>query len=147
VSRELELVELVREAWINQDGTGIAHLNELESLLKKRILWPPKTRAEAERVFGGAIHNPKGRTHQALDRRIRHALKVWSDRYSMNPEQSEYADESLAWAIRQAEGRPVPIASAHLHLEAIVQDDRIHAGFKRRDGGVDVRHLIAEAAS
>lgn len=105
-------------------------------------LWPLPVREAAEELFGGRIHNPQSRTHKSLDRRIRHALGVWRDRYvGLNAEQLEYAGEVLAWAIRQslaarrADGR-YPYALTV--LEKVVNHPRVHDGMMRRSGFVKV---------
>lgn len=122
----------------------------LVKLVGADVLWPLPARDAAERVFGGGIHNPRGRVHKSLDRRIQHALRVWRSRYGLNPSQLVYAGEVLAWAIRRgSEGlaaedqRRYPFVLKQ--LERIVNDETVHAGFKRRsEYTVDVSNQIKE---
>ena len=124
--------------------------DSLSKLVGADVLWPLPCREEAERVFGGGIHNPRGRVHKSLDRRIQHALRVWRSRYGLNPAQLVYAGEVLAWAIRRgADGlvgddqRRYPFVLKQ--LERIVNDDTVHQGMKRRsEYTVDVTEQIAD---
>jgi len=138
---ELEIIEELRThcPWPSQTEL----LDELEVVLKVSALWPLAVREAAEAALGGGIHNPNGRDHKSIDRRVRHAMKVWRARYGgMNPGQMVYAGEVLAWAIRQGGGERKFIFS---RLEKVVHDDNVHAGMRRRAGLVDVVQQLAEA--
>ena len=81
---ELEILEQLRETSLLP--SQIELLDELEEVLKVSSLWPLLVREAAEEALGGGIHNPKGRDHKSIDRRVRHAMKVWRARYGgMNP--------------------------------------------------------------
>lgn len=113
------------------------------------MLWPLGVREVAEQAFGGSIHNPSGRTFGVIDRRIQHAFGVWGRRYQMNPEQMEYAESVLTWAISHAyrADKPYPynLTAICNQLERVVNDMRVHEGFKRRAEFVDVRAALSEA--
>jgi hypothetical protein len=119
-------------------------------------LWPHDFRSIAEVAFGGSLNNT---TYSVVNRRVEHAFKVWGGRYAMNPEQTRYAWELLAWAVRASaidvavrirEGgvkhpvmylrRVVAVA-----MEDVVHDSTAHEGFKRRSGLVDVAAQLEEA--
>jgi hypothetical protein len=131
--------------------------DSLAKLVGSDVLWPLATRTAAEAVFGGGIHNPRGRVHKSLDRRIQHALRVWRSRYGLNGPQLVYAGDVLAWAIRRgAEGladddqRRYPFVLKQ--LERIVNADEVHQGMKRRseytvDVSTQLKELVAEATA
>lgn len=127
--------------------------DKLVKLVGADVLWPLPAREAAERVFGGGIHNPRGRVHKSLDRRIQHAIRVWRSRYGLNPAQMVYAGDVLAWAIRHgAEGLPPESEKRYpfvlKQLERIVNDETVHAGFKRRsEYTVDVTDVLRDALS
>lgn len=148
MARELEIIEELRERVTftpYQEGL----LDELEKLIKKDVLWPLKAREAAEEVFGGSIHNPNSRVHGSLDRRIRHLLKVWRNRYGLNDRQAIHAGDWIAWAIRDGKKRAGDRADL-LHpyvfsgLDKLANDERVHAGMERRAGYVDVTAQLAE---
>jgi hypothetical protein len=140
---ELEILEELRTAcpWPSQTEL----LDELEEVLKVSALWPLPVREAAEAALGGGIHNPKGRDHLSIDRRVRHAMKVWRARYGgMNPGQMVYAGEVLAWAIRGGDKNRAFIFS---RLEKVVHSEQVHAGMRRRAGLVDVTDDLMAAVS
>ena len=131
--------------------------DRLVKLVGASVLWPLPARDAAESVFGGGIHNPKGRVHKSLDRRIQHALRVWTSRYGLNPQQAVYAGEVLAWAIRKgADGLASDSEKRYpfvlKQLERIVNDESVHEGMKRRseytvDVTAQVDALVREKTS
>ena len=135
----------------------IEEFDKLTKFVGSDVLWPLPARDAAEKVFGGGIHNPRGRVHKSLDRRIQHALRVWRSRYGLNPQQLVYAGEVLAWAIRRgSEGLAAEDQRRYPYvlkqLERIVNDETVHEGFKRRSEytvAVDdqIKGLIAEATA
>jgi len=136
-----------------RDEIHIELVEAFDSLCKlvgSDVLWPLATRTAAEAVFGGGIHNPRGRVHKSLDRRIQHALRVWRSRYGLNGPQLVYAGDVLAWAIRRGAGglasddqRRYPFVLKQ--LERIVNADEVHQGMKRRsEYTVDVTDQIAD---
>ncbi len=123
--------------------------DKLNRLVGSDVLWPLAARVAAEAAFGGGIHNPRGRVHKSLDRRIQHALRVWRSRYGLNPAQLIYAGEVLAWAIRRG-ASGLASGDARLYpfvlkqLERVVNDDTVHQGFKRRsEYTVDVTEALS----
>lgn len=112
------------------------------------LLWPLLVREAAEAIFGGAIHNPSGRTFKAIDIRVQHAFKVWGNRYALNPAQHEYAGVLLAWAMRKAWNpeKPYPynLKAVTAQMERVVNDPDGHEGFKRRAELVDVRASLGK---
>ena len=146
---ELELIASLRETTLSPQQETI--VDELEVMLNKDVLWPLPVREQAEKTFGGAIHNPRARTHKSLDRRIRHAMRVWRHRYGLNPEQMVYAGDVLAWAIRSgyadAPKEDLRFPFVYKALEKIVNDERVHDGMMRRAGLVDVRERLAELSA
>ncbi len=141
---ELDLVSELRDTTLSPEQERL--LDELEVMLNRHILWPLPVREEAEKVFGGGIHNPRGKTHGSLDRRVRHALNVWRHRYGLNPEQMLYAGEVLAWAIRsgssEAPTEQLRFPFVYKRLERLVNDENVHAGMERRAGYVDVSEQL-----
>lgn len=145
---ELEILDALRETELSPTQEEL--IEELSAVLKADALWPLQVRDAAEAAFGGGIHNPRGRVHGSIDRRVRHALKVWRNRYSLNPEQMVYAGDVLAWAIRAgasgaSEQQKYPFVLKK--LERVVHDASVHEGFKRRAGLVDVREQLAGVAA
>jgi hypothetical protein len=100
---------------------------------------PPLTREAIEKVLGAHCLNPRGRQGCVLLRRVWHAMELWRERYGgLNPEQYEYADRCLSWAIWQGEGKDKPYPYAKAVLEGIANEPRVHDGMKRRAGYVKV---------
>jgi len=154
-------LQLVRgsdtEASLLAEQELVAAYDSLQRLVGADILWPLPAREAAQGVFGGGIHNPRGRVHKSLDRRIQHALRVWRSRYGLNPAQLAYAGDVLGWAISKGasglaadDQRRYPFVLKQ--LERIVNDEKVHEGFKRRSEytvAVDdqIKGLIAEATA
>jgi hypothetical protein len=139
---ETEIIDQLRETPLLPSQTEL--LDELEEVMKVSSLWPLAVREAAEEALGGGIHNPKGRDHLSIDRRVRHAMKVFRARYGgLNPSQAVYAGEVLAWAIRGGGGNRAFIFS---RLEKCVHLEEVHAGFRRRAGLVDVSAQLEEVA-
>jgi hypothetical protein len=99
-------------------------------------LWPAAIFDAAKSVFGPSIFNAQGRTYKALDRRIRHCLNVWDEKYELNAEQLEYADKVICRAILSAASGDNKYALALHQLEQAVNHEVVHAGFKARAGEV-----------
>ncbi len=141
---ELDLISSLRDTTLSPEQERL--LDELEVILNKDVLWPVPVREAAEKVFGGGIHNHRGKTHGSLDRRVRHALRVWRHRYGLNPEQAIYAGEVLAWAIRNGESAAPSerfcFPYVYKRLEQLVNDENVHAGMERRAGYVDVSEQL-----
>jgi len=134
VTSELELLDQLRDTALTAEQEQL--VDALEVALGQDLLWPLPVREAAEAAFGGLIHNPNGRTHKALDRHIRHALRVWRRRYDgMNAEQYEYAGDVLAAVIRSASTR-APKDDRHRYvyaaLQRVVNEPRLDEGMKRR---------------
>ena len=146
---ELDLISSLRDTTLSPEQERL--LDELEVLLNKDILWPLPVREEAEKVFGGGIHNPRGKTHGSIDRRVRHAMRVWRHRYGLNPEQTIYAGQVLAWAIRsgaaEAPTEKLRFPYVYKRLEKVLNDETLHAGMERRAGYVDVSRQLEAAVS
>jgi len=137
---ELEILDQFRDTPLLPSQAEL--LDELEEAIKISSLWPLAVREAAQEALGGGVHNPKGRDHQSIDRRVRHAMKVWRARYGgMNPGQMVYAGEVLAWAIRGGDKNRAFIFS---RLEKVVHSEQVHAGMRRRAGLVDVTKELAE---
>ena len=132
---------------VTEDGYIL--LDKLEAELRVNF-WPSEVFNVAVELFGPAMHNQRSKQRAALDRRIRHALGEWRRRYGpiLNTEQEAYASSVLCAALRNAEeawkglGKPkVPplIALAQNRIADMVNHERVHDGFKRRDGRVNRR--------
>ena len=141
---ELELVSSLRDTTLTPEQERL--LDELEVMLNKDILWPLPVRDEAFKVFGGGIHNPRGKTHGSIDRRVRHAMRVWRHRYGLNTDQMVYAGEVLAWAIRSgsasAPSEALRFPYVYKALEHVLNDESMHAGMQRRAGLIDVSEQL-----
>ena len=89
----------------------------------------------------------KKRSFDALSRRIRFAFRVWQGKYGpWSPEQADYAEELVCWALRSAKAQPNPIASAQVRLEQVVNHENTHKGFTSREArGVDITVDLMEA--
>lgn len=148
MSRELDIIDALRDKLLLAPDAETL-LDELEELVKKDVLWPQPVREAAAEVFGGGVHNPRSRVHGSLDRRIRHALKVWRQRYGLNAEQLIYAGDLLAWCIRiGAKGASTDEQKYKFvlgRLGAVVNKEEVHAGMQRRAGyvAVDVGKLLS----
>ena len=100
--------------------------------------WPDEVGETAFSVFGPRIFNSQGRSFRLLNRRIRHALDVWDQKYGvLNDAQEAYAGAVLAWAIRrgrdEAGGDRSHLYPYVLHsLGGVVNHEKVDAGFKRR---------------
>lgn len=144
--RELEIIGELRG--FSPSPTAEELLDELECLLCSDVLWPLPVRTAAEEVFGGGIHNPKGRVFKSLDRRIRHCLRTWRSRYGLNPEQMIYAGEVMAWAIHrgaaEAKTQQARYPFVLKRLESLVNDERVHQRMTARAGLVDVTAELEE---
>ena len=129
-------------------------LDRLYRLVGSDVLWPLPVRTMAEKVFGGGIHNPRGKTHKSLDRRIQHAMRVWRARYNgLTPEQAVYAGDIMAWAIQKGDS-DAKATSDHKkwqypyvlkRLEKILNDPRVHDAFVKRAGYTDHSSDVKEA--
>ena len=137
-----DIIKALR-AEVTEDGHIL--LDRLERELRLSF-WPGQVFETAVDVFGPAINNPQSRHRLSLDRRIRHALAVWGGKYGpLNPEQEKYASSVLCAAIRSGkqawaeQGRPKHppvIAFVLKRLEQAVNHERVHDGFRKRDGRV-----------
>lgn len=96
---------------------------------------------------------PGRRTFDAVGRRVRHAYRVWDEKYGpLNGDLDSYAAGLLAWCVSKAgdvTGDGHKRARVYLYLDGIVHDERVHAGFLRRssDRVVDVDSELAELAA
>lgn len=107
--------------------------DELARRGRSEVLWPPLVFEAAVRSFGGAIYSgAKSKSFRALDRRVRHALRVWKDKYGpLNPAQEEYAARVLAGAIDSKRGENTH-AFVLTRLDRAVNHETVHAGFASR---------------
>jgi hypothetical protein len=100
--------------------------------------WPDEVGEAAFEVFGPRVFNSQGRSFRLLNRRVRHALSVWEQKYGhFSDSQESYAGSVLAWAIRrgarEAGGDRANLYPYVLHsLAGIVNHEKVDAGFKRR---------------
>jgi hypothetical protein len=114
--------------------------------------WPERTFAAARACFGEGVYNRAGRTYKALDRRVRHALRVWDEKYGpLNAEQAAYADEVLARAIQRGEtdagqDRAKRYRFVQATIGRAVNHEVIDAGFKRRATVEQMVDITAELA-
>ena len=94
-----------------------------------------------------AITGGKKRSFDALSRRIRFAYRTWQGKYGpWTPEQGDYAEELVVWALEGAKAQPNPIASAQRRLELLVNHENTDKGFKAREGArVDITLDLMEA--
>lgn len=140
MSRELEILDGLRACSLSPAAEDL--VDELEMLLQKDILWPVQVREAAVLAFGGGIHNPNGRVHKSLDRRIRHCLRVWRSRYGLNPAQMIYAGDIMAWAIakgvREAPNEQLKYPFVLKQLESLVNHERVHEAMEKRSGLIQV---------
>jgi len=112
--------------------------------------WPQSTFEAALEVFGPAVYQPTSRTYKALDGRIRHALRVWGEKFGpLNAKQEQYADEILAFCIRKAQreaggdrAKLWPYAQAG--IGRAIMSERAETGMKSRRDTVDGSALLAE---
>lgn len=138
------------EAEVTEDGFLL--VAKLREELKVDF-WPEATFEAAKACFGPAVYARSSRTYKSLDRRIRHALRVWAEKCggSLGPEQAAYADSVLAAAIRRGEreagrdeGKRYSFVQANIARS--VNHERVDAGLKARAAGlVDVTQELAES--
>ena len=102
--------------------------------------WPDEVGETAFSVFGPRVFNSQGRSFRLLNRRIRHALNTWEQKYGvLNDAQEAYAGAVLSWAIRRGErdaaGSRSNLYPYVLHaLAEVVNHEKVDAGMKRRIG-------------
>lgn len=119
---------------------AMAALCELEARAEEReqggedvFVWPQKVFDAALALFGPRMYARGGRTFRVLDARVKHACRVWDDKYGpWTPEQAEYAADLLASAFVAPRIEGNPYASVLSRLDRIVHHDRVHQGFLRR---------------
>lgn len=130
---DLELAQLQRCCSDEQGRRALARRGELTP----SGLWPVPVFEAALEVCGPSVYG-EGRVRGALDKRIRHALTVWDDRFGpFEPAQQEYAEKVLAAAIRRAAkdaGDEVVYPFLYSGLDRVVHLERVHDGFKNRSG-------------
>lgn len=138
------------EAEVTEDGYIL--LGRLRDELDGTFI-PDGAFEAARELFGDQLYNAKARTYRALERRCRHALRVWNDKYGpvLSSEQEAYADELLTWAIRDGHARAAaagarPLQYVQASIGRLVNHERVDAGFKSRAAElIDVSAEIAEA--
>lgn len=138
----VNLIAAVREAI--QDGDkqkALDYLDDIENAMREAgWMWPPGVMEIALDTFGASVQNIHGRTYKALDRRIRHACKVWGDRYRglESEELWDYAGQCLVYSIRRgfkaySQHKGVSVYPyVYKSMERVVHDDNVASGFKRR---------------
>lgn len=116
--------------------------------------WPERTFDAAKSAFGPAVYARSSRTYRNLDRRIRHALRVWDAKYGpLSAEQEAYADAVLCSAVargakRAGRDRSKLYSFVQAEIGRSVNHERVDAGFKARRGElVDVSAELAEVAA
>lgn len=132
---------------------ALAAVEELRHRLSPGAYWPQATFEAAHTIFGGAILNTGSRTYQALDRRIRFALRVWDEKFGpLNDDQERYADEVLAAVLRKAQREAAgtrvklwPFAQAG--IGRAIHNDRVADGMRKRAGYVDPSAILAGIAA
>lgn len=111
--------------------------------------WPPGVFEVAVEVFGPSVQNENGRTRKTLNSKIEHALREWAKRYGdpLNAQQLTYASSVLCMALRAGEGveRNQQYPRVYAAIDRMRNHEKVHAGFKRRAGFVDVRTQMQEA--
>ena len=143
----LEILESIRDHANGQPNLE-SLVDELERELGLSYL-PQRTFAAGAEIFGGSIYNPASRAHKSLSRRVQHALRVWAEKYGpLTADQYEYADTVLEAALRRAAAdaagdRSKLFAYAQAQIGRVVNHERVHAGFKRREETVEVGDVLA----
>lgn len=96
-----------------------------------------------------ALFGPGDRTFKAILRRYRFAMRVWDGKYGpLNPEQAEYAESVILWALNVDPNHPNPRAAVYERLDRVVHYERVHQGFlSRASATVDITAQLAELAS
>lgn len=132
---------------------GLILLEKLRGELEADY-WPGATFEAAKACFGPAVYARTGRTYKSLDRRIRHALRVWAEKYGpLTPDQEGYADRVLAAAIKDGEvkaGRDggKRYAFVQANIGRVVNHEVVDAGFKKRAPElIDVAAELAQAVA
>lgn len=135
------------EAEVTEDGAIL--LGKLRDELGIGF-WPEETFAAALAGFGEPVYNRAGRTYKSLDRRIRHALRVWDEKYGpLNVDQAAYADELLAAAITRGvkdagPDRQKRYQYAQANIGRAINHEVVDGGFKRRASAlIDVSAELA----
>jgi hypothetical protein len=134
---------------------GLELIRKLRGELGVRM-WPAPVFDVCVEVFGGAMYAVGSRLRVALDRRIGHAQTVWNRKYGpLNPAQEQYLSSVLCGAIRSGEQDCAEVKARGEKAEAmpfvltkldkVVNHELVHAGFKKRAGGVDMRAELDRA--
>jgi hypothetical protein len=156
-----QLLSQLRIAIDKAHGPGVieALVGELEERAIRREaagenadahLWPQGVFDTALEIFGRGVYARNGRSYKSLDLRISHALRVWDSKYGpLNPEQEAYAVDVLCFVMRAghkaARGDKKQLWPRILtRLARCVNDERVHAGFVRRAGDIDVSESFRE---
>lgn len=146
--------ELIKALELEVTGDGFELLTRLKEAVGFEV-WPEKTFAAAQEAFGRGVYADNGRTRKNLDRRIRHARRVWWDKYGpFTPDQELYIDVVLSSAIRSgqrdaAAGKGGTIyANVQAQITRMVNHERVHEGFlsraeERIDVSDELRELVA----
>lgn len=144
-----EIIAEARTCLESGDYKAVAnYLDEIESgLTEAGWLWPPGVMDAAISVFGPPVQNVHGRTYKAMDKRVRHACKVWGDRWMglIGIEQWEYAGAVLSYTIIKAYGEaqtgPSKFPYVYRALESVVHNDKVHLGFEKRRPKIDTINI------
>lgn len=135
------------EAELTEDGLIL--LERLRGELEADY-WPEQTFEAAKACFGPSVYARTSRTYKALDRRVRHALRVWDEKYGpLTPEQEAYADAVLAAAVRRGEKDAGHDAAkrysfVQANIGRAVNHETVDGGFKKR--AADLIDVFAELA-
>ncbi len=121
---------------------AFAALHELEARAHEReddFVWPVRVKDAALGLYGTL----GDRDYKALDRRIRHAWRLWDDDYGpLSPEQAEYATDVLCSAFQGLADVDNPRPFVYARLDGRLYDQRVRDGFVRRAGGpVELRSV------
>jgi hypothetical protein len=112
--------------------------------------WPHGVAGRAVELFGERAVTAGTKTHRLLDQRIRHALRVWNEKYGpLAGERAEYAAQRLLDALEYLSSLPsdrdrYAVLTEGTPFLQLVNDDETHAGFKERPWTPDAAPTAGE---
>lgn len=105
------------------------------------LVWRAAASAFSKRNGSPVALTPYSRTWQTILGRAEHALWLWNDKYGpLTSEQRLYAAELVCHALKKAGEQAADgdrYAFFHTELTALLNHERVHEGFKRREGSDD----------
>ena len=148
----MNVISILRALEDEVTPDGAILLGQLKRKFQVDQFWPDLTFHAALEAFGNSVHNSESPVRKALDRRIRHCMTVWVERYGpLNQEQEYYLDQVLSFSIiggvRDAGSNRVKRRQFVMNnLAKAVNHEVVDRGFKSRaNKKIDASSEVREA--